>query len=185
MYIVNPIPHMGYQRLLGGYIPGLIDPTCGRYCLKALLRYWYEKRNGGRRIRILNLEKPKTWWKNWISYDAYDDYPHASELLVESGRKPNTVDSWEQLLMDVGPIIICGSGIGTAASFVGHYILLIGIDKENANQAFHYLDPLVGRQVKNSPWTMNDRIERCLVFAQPDISEKLNRSDKYFTVPGA
>lgn len=174
---------MEYQRLLGGYIPGLIDPTCGRYCLKSLLKYWHEKKQGGVRATRLTIAKPTSGWGDWIGYDAYDDYPHAKELLVESGDKPSSKQAWIELLMRVGPIILAGSGLGAAASFVGHYILLVGVDTDSKNEMFHYLDPLVGNQVKTAAWEpMQERIEACLVYAQHDISTKLNRSNKYFTV---
>lgn len=182
VYIINPVPDMEYQRLLGGYLPGLIDPTCGRYCLKSLLKYWYEKRQGGRRITRLTLDKPKSGWGDWIGFDAYDDYPHANEILVQTSVKPASAQAWVELLIAVGPVIICGDGVGTASSFVGHYILLVGIDPDQKNETFHFLDPLVGNEVRTAPWTMQQRIEPFLVYASADITEKLNRSHKYFTV---
>ena len=181
-YLIDPIPDMEYQRFLGGYVPGLFDPTCGRYCLKSLLKYWYGKKEGGRRITRLTLEKPKSGWGDWIGFDSYNDYPHAKEILVVTGDKPASADSWQELLMRAGPVIICGNGVGTASSFVGHYILLVGIYPEKENETFYYLDPLVGNEVKKAAWTMEQCIEGCLVYAQSDIAEKLNDSDQYFTV---
>jgi|GEM_PF-3444699 len=182
MYMINPIPNMEYQRLLGGYIPGLIDPTCGRYCLKSLLKYWHEKQGGTRATR-LSITPPTSGWGDYIGFDAYDDYPHAKDLLVESGDKPASSDSWEELLMRVGPIILAGSGLGQAASWVGHYILLVGVDSSSKTQTFYYLDPLVGDKVQTAAWLpMQQRIVNCLVYAQSDIATKLNRGHKYFLV---
>jgi hypothetical protein len=177
------MPDMEYQRLLGGYIPGLIDPTCGRYCLKSLLKYWHEKKEGGSRATRLAIAKPTSGWGNWIGYDAYDDYPHAKELLVESGEKPSSVIAWHELLTRVGPIILAGNGLGAASSWVGHYILLVGVDTDSKVETFYYLDPLVGNVLKKAAWEpMQNRIEACLVYAQSDISRKLDRSNRYFTV---
>lgn len=182
-YTIDPIPDMEYQRLLGGYIPGLIDPTCGRYCLKSLLKYWYQKREGGgRRVTRIGLEKPNAGWGNWLGFDPYDDYPQAKELLIESYWKPASADSWLELILKVGPIIICGKGVGTASPYVGHYILLVGIHPETPDETFHYLDPLVGNEVKRAPQAMQEKIEPLLVYAKDDIATKLNRSESYFTI---
>lgn len=182
-YIINPIPDMEYQRLLGGIIPGLIDPTCGRYCLKSLLKYWHEKR-GQRRATRINIVPPESGWGDWVAYDAYNDYPHAKDILVRSGYKPGSPNAWEEHLVNLqGPIILAGKGLGDAASFVGHYILLVGVFPETPNATFHYLDPLVGAQVQTAPFEpMQTNIRRCLVYAKGDICDTLSRSDRYFTV---
>lgn len=178
-YLVTPMPHMEYQRLLGGYIPGLIDPTCGRYCLKSLLKYWHEKKTGAHVTR-LTIDKPAKTVSDWIGFDPHDDYQGAADILVESYTKPTSKASWEQKLRQAGPIIISGSGIGTAARFVGHYILLVGINPDSDTETFYYLDPLVGNEVRTSPWTMQDSITNILVHATSDIQQKLDHGHRYF-----
>ena len=76
-FTINPIPEMVSQRF--SYVPQflpIIDPTCGRYCLKSLLKYWYEKKTNVRYQDIL-LPKPASRVRDWIAYDPYDDYQHA------------------------------------------------------------------------------------------------------------
>lgn len=182
LFKIDPIPDMEYQRLLGGFVPGLIDPTCGRYCLKSLLKYWCEKSGGPRATRMI-IDKPKSGWGDWIAYDAYDDYPHAKDILIEDGYKPGSKGSWIEFLQGNGPIILAGNGLGAASSIVGHYILLVGVDDASDLATFHYLDPLVGNEVKTAGWLpMQENIINCLVYAQKDILKKLNKSSKYFTV---
>jgi len=183
---IDLIPDMEYQRYgPWGVIP---DLTCGRYCLKSLLKYWHEKAGMGHVTR-LTLEAPASTLSHWAGYDAWNDYQHAAELLVHDTSKPNTARGWElRLIYAKGPIIIGGRGVGAAfQGFWGygaipHAILLTGINPANVNATFEYLDPLRGNGVQTAPWTMQARIYADLVYAQHDITNKLGLNPgKYYT----
>lgn len=182
-YLINSIPDMECQKLFDGRIPKLIDPTCGRYCLKSLLKYWHEQKQEGERVTRIALQKPKSFIRNWTGFDAYNDYPYADDILVKTRDKPESLEAWQALLMQVGPIIICGKGIGSASRFAGHYLLLLGIDPDNEKDSFYYLDPLEGNKIMKADISMQKRIGWPLIYAQSDIVAKLNdNSVQYFTV---
>jgi hypothetical protein len=183
-YLINPMPHMGDQRLFGGHVRGFIDPTCGRYCLRALLKYWREKAGQGNAGRM-KLPKPNSFVRNRIGYDPYDDYQYSNELLVEDwGNLPGSINAWEELMIALdGPIILRGRGLGAAASFVSHFILLVGADQEK--DEFSFLDPLRGNVLRTeAAETMLPKIARPYVYAKPDIQTKLIADDKYFRIKG-
>lgn len=186
VYRIDPIPDMECQR----YGPfGLIpDLTCGRYCLKSLLKHWHEKAGLGRVTR-LTLPAPASRLRPWAMYDPYTDYQHAPALLVHDGSRPNSRQGWElRLIYAKGPIIVSGRGIGAAFAGIGgygalaHSILLVGVDSANVNATFEYLDPLRGNAIQTAPWTMQARIDSDLVYAQHDITTKLAANPgQYYT----
>lgn len=164
---VNPMPEMVSQRLLPSFMPTLpiIDPTCGRYCLKALLKYHYEVLTTIRAPDV-NLPRPTTYWKHWAAYDPYDDFQLGPDTLIESYDRPGSLQAWETLLRQVGPIIL--SGILGQAS-VPHFILLVGTDT-NGDGTFRFKDPLAGDVIGQETYgTMQPRIETPLVYARNDI----------------
>jgi hypothetical protein len=180
-FVVNPVPEMVSQRL----VPALnfkpmiyaIDPTCGRYCLKALLKYWIEVKQ---HVRVsdsgLLLPRPpkpglKSWvtlgdwvdiskWDpHWIAYDPMKDFQHADNFLVQ-GSKPGNIGGWKTHLENNGPTILSGP-LGAAS--VGHYILLIGADTDNPG--FIYKDPLTGDVEKEESFaSMQSRIDDEIVY---------------------
>jgi hypothetical protein len=171
VFHVNPIPEMVSQRFsfLPSFIP-IIDPTCGRYCLKSLLKYWYEVTTGAR-LTDVTLPKPASRLADWIGFDPVDDFPHGKALLAESSNIPQTPEAWIALLRRTGPIILAGR-LGQA-TFVGHYILLVGMSSDGPAK-FHYKDPLAGDGVQSEAFaTMQARIETPLVFARADITTKI------------
>ena len=180
-FVVNPVPEMVSQRL----VPALnfkpmiyaIDPTCGRYCLKALLKYWIEVKqhvrvtDGG--LMLPRPVKPTNWkwlslsdWldldtydPHWIGYDPMRDFQQADNFLVQ-GSKPDSLASWKTHLENNGPTILSGK-LGAAS--VGHYILLIGADTDTAN--FVFKDPLTGDDQKEEAFaTMQPRIDNEIVY---------------------
>lgn len=169
-FTINPIPEMVSQRFkyLPKFLP-IIDPTCGRYCLKSLLKYWYEKKANVRYQDIL-LPKPANRLSDWIAYDPYDDYQHAPNLLLESYDIPTTADQWIKLLQDNGPIILRGV-LGEAS--VSHFILLIGASSDNP-QTLSFKDPLAGDVVTTEAYAgMASRIVGPLVYGRSDIMSHL------------
>ncbi len=181
-YRINPIPDMECQRI------GLLaDLTCGRYCLKSLLKYWHQKSGRPRADRI-TIPKPASRLKDWMAYDPMGDYQHAAALLVAPNTMPTTMLGWEQLMTRVdGPIILGGTGLGGAFAGLGpipgvpHAILLIGANAASGN--FMYLDPLVGNVPQTVPFQpMQNRIDD-LVHSQPDIAAKISVANHpYYTV---
>lgn len=187
-FIVDVIPHMEDQRFFGGRLARwAIDPTCGRYALKSLLKYFYEKRDG---VRVTNVNVGHKYaddtpeygkssslleficevgayaLSNRVGYDPYDNFPRAEELL-EKGRRPDSALGWCFLLQCCGPIIVSGQPLGAAAA-VGHVILVVGIDTDKQN--FYYLDSLVGEDVQTAPFLpMNNNICTEIVRAKANI----------------
>lgn len=176
-YMVEPIPEMGDQRILPGILPNFAHSlTCGRYCLKALLRFHYEALLGARPIKA-QLPKAQDEIKRIAAYDPYDDFDYSNELLEETlAPAPSTVEAWMKLLEQRGPIIVCGKGIGKARG-VGHYILIIGVEKGNPSGMFSYLDPLRGSVTLRDDFKkIRDKIE-CRVSARADIGRSQARLD--------
>lgn len=163
---VNPMPEMVSQRLLPAFMPTLpiIDPTCGRYCLKALLKHHYERLTTIRAPDV-TLPRPRSWLKNWIAYDPHDDFQLGAQMLHESSDLPATLQAWENLLRLVGPIILPGV-LGQAS--VPHFILLVGTDTTSNN--FRFKDPLAGDAIAEESFlTMQERIETPIVYARQTI----------------
>jgi hypothetical protein len=149
----------------------IIDPTCGRYCLKALLKYLYEKNNGVR-LQDITLPRPASGMKDWMGYDPYDDFQFADLLLETSHAKPATPAAWTDKLRQCGPIILQGTGIGHAR-YVGHYILLVGMT-DGPTAQFHYKDPLVGDAIQvDDHATLDPKIEVPLIHAAANSGAKL------------
>jgi hypothetical protein len=166
------MPEMVSQKFLLGtllHLP-IIDPTCGRYCLKALLKYCCEV-NLGIRPEEIELPRPASRIKDWVAYDPYNDFQYAAEMLEEPDNIPTSIASWINLLRTRGPIILNGV-LGTAC--VSHFILLVGADSDEP-QKFFYKDPLVGDEVKNEAFaTMQERI-KCLTYAKLNIGLHLTK----------
>jgi hypothetical protein len=200
-FILNPRPHMEDQRFfparscvaqvpyVGKIVKIWIDPTCGRYALKSLLK-WHKERHTG--TPVTSIEVGHQYGKvpqleatsgkaeyaleyflylasNWIAYDPIVNYPDAAALLTQQS-KPTTISDWQKILYSNGPIIL--SGVLGAAS-IPHAILLIGVDYA-APGAFFYLDPLSGDVVKEEPFpNMQNRIEDQIVFGKKNIGAQL------------
>lgn len=164
-FTINPMPEMISQRLLPAFMPTLpiIDPTCGRYCLKALLKHHYERLTTIRAPDI-TLPRPTTRWKDWIAYDPYDDFQLGQQMLQETNDIPRTLQDWEDRLRQHGPIILTGI-LGQAS--VHHFILLVGTDDRGY---FRFKDPLAGDVIGEEAFaSMQPRIGRPIVYARPAI----------------
>lgn len=185
-YMINPVPDMECQRYGPfGMVP---DLTCGRYCLKSLLKYWHEK-TFHVRINRLELPRPASTLSHWIGYDPWTDYQHGQALMFQANKPQNRQD-WEALITRVaGPIILTGDGIGHAFRGLGpipacgHVILLIGVDGASANQTFTYLDPLVGNAPQVESFAaMDPRIDQEVTYAKPWIRDLLSQPNHgYYT----
>jgi hypothetical protein len=183
-YLIDPIPDMEYQR----YGPfGLVpDLTCGRYCLKSLLKYWHYKA-AGERVTRLELPRPASTLRHWMGYDPWDDYQHSHALLRQS-QKPADARAWEALITYArGPIIVSGDGIGRAfrgagpIPAIGHVVLLIGVDANNRHTTFIYLDPLVGNAVQTASFAdMHHRIDTPVTYARSTIVRDLSAANHAF-----
>jgi hypothetical protein len=171
-YLVDPMPEMVSQRLIANFLP-VIDPTCGRYCLKALLKYLYEKHKGVR-LKDIILPKPASRLSDWMAYDPIADFQLGEKLLRASSVKPENPAGWTALLKERGPIILQGTGLGQAG-FLGHFILLVGMT-EGAAAQFHFKDPLAGDDVGTADYArMNPKIDIPLIFAKWDIGAEFAR----------
>jgi hypothetical protein len=170
-YKVNPMPEMVSQTFWIGSVLHLpiIDPTCGRYCLKGLLKYHWEIHFKQRLVDIA-LPKPKSRVKDWIAYDPFDDFQLSGELLSESSDLPTTADGWIARLKARGPIVLSGK-LGKAS--VPHFILLVGVNSD-APAKFYFKDPLVGDKLGEEAFaTMQPRIETPMVYGRLDIAAAL------------
>lgn len=172
-YTINPLPEMVSQKFWVGKMLGLpiIDPTCGRYCLKALLKYHIEVHRGVR-LQDVSLPKPKSTQSDWWGYDPYDDFQYAPQMLSEDSALPKTAADWIALLQQRGPIILRGV-LGNAS--VSHFILLVGANSDGAGQ-FHFKDPLVGDAVGHAPFaTMQPKIDVPMVYGRRDIAGAIGK----------
>ncbi|MCK5818530.1 MAG: hypothetical protein KAH18_04605 [Psychromonas sp.] len=134
----------------------------------------------------IKLPSSKKFWEldYWIGWDIETNYPLAKNIIEKQYWKPNTPDGWLQIIMEYGPVIISGVGIGMAGNNVGfrHSILLIGASK-NIDETFYYLDPLIGYKIMKAPWTMNEIIDPELYFATIFIKEHLSlHCNEYFSI---
>jgi hypothetical protein len=170
-YKINPMPEMVSQKLWIGVKTGLplIDPTCGRYCLKALLKYHIEVHC---KVRVPDISLPRRWsYTTWVGYDPYDDFSLAKDMLRESDDKPKDAAAWIERLKLFGPAIL--SGYLGNAHVVSHYILLVGASSDGAGK-FYYKDPLVGDDVKEESFaSMQPKIELPIVVAKGTIGAEL------------
>ena len=166
-----------------------IDPTCGRYCLKSLLK-WHKGLVTGKRETSIEVthrfgEPPQFGQtsgraeyaleymlylaSNWVAYDPVVNFPDA-EALLEQDNKPTSIGGWVATLQAHGPIII--TGVLGAAS-VPHVILLVGADDAGSG-TFYYLDPLAGDVLKDEPYAgMQNRIDTQIVYGKQNIGVKL------------
>lgn len=170
-YQIHPLPEMVDQRFAPGTLPNwCIDPTCGRYCLKALLKFHFETLTGGK-VSEVKLPKATSRFGDIVGYDPYDDFPLASVLLEERyGNHPTTTAAWIQKLKTHGPVILSGTGIGHAKT-VGHYILLVG--GSTHHDQLYYMDPLRGNDIfKEDSSSMQGKIDGC-VYAKTGIGNAL------------
>lgn len=187
-FSIDPLPDMERQV----YGPGGIihDLTCGRYCLKSLLKYWHERAGNGR-ITRLNLTGAVPFLANWYGFSPLHDYEHAYALLRHRNGVPPTRAVWLHALLAHGPIILMGRGIGGGFAGFGpfpairHSILLTGIRTDDANATFRYLDPLMGNQVQTAPWAMQRLIEPPIVYGAGNIRTLLGgiAHRQYYTRP--
>mgnify|MGYP000936652678 CR=1 FL=1 len=202
-FILNPLPHMEDQRFfparsrvalipyVGKIVKIAIDPTCGRYCLKSLLK-WHKGQQTEPKTRVTSIEvghrfgEPPQLEKssgraeyaleyflylasNWVAYDPVVNFPDA-EALLEQGIKPTTISGWQQILYSHGPIIL--TGILGAAS-IPHVILLVGVDYDPPG-TFYYLDSLAGDELKEEPFAaMQPRIDDQIVYGKKNIGAAL------------
>lgn len=200
-FILNPLPHMEDQRFfparsrvaavpyVGKIVKIAIDPTCGRYCLKSLLK-WHKGQATGTSVTAIEvghrhgpppqleqtggraeyaLEYMLYLASNWVAYDPVVNFPDA-EALLEQGNKPTTISGWQNILYAHGPIII--TGVLGAAS-IPHVILLVGVDYDGAGR-FFYLDPLAGNVLKDEPFAgMQGRIDTQIVYGKKNIGGKI------------
>lgn len=178
---------MESQRFFWGYIPGLIDPTCQRYCFKAFLKYWYEKAYGEKHVLQIELTTclSKLKINHWIRWSIECDYQQRCEILLKSYNRNHlsSKSMWAFFIQQNGPIIVSGYGIGSANRFINHAILIIGMDTNSEDKAFIYLDPLVGPEIQRAPWSMNNKFSYPIIYAKPKIIQTLrHNSEKYFTV---
>ena len=167
VYQVDPLPEMVDQRLSPGKLPNwAIDPTCGKYCLMALLKHHFEKLTG---LRCSDVQLPKStsFLGDLVGYDPYDDFPLSGNLLNEQyGGHPNTIGGWLTKLKNHGPIIVNGKGVGHATT-VRHFILLVGAN--TFSDELYYMDPLRGLDVFKADFaTLNGKIDGC-VYAKANI----------------
>lgn len=137
-FILSPLPHMEDQRFfpahsslanvpyVGGIFKTAIDPICGRYCLKSLLK-WHRGRVTGNFTMDIELEhqysKPQfnqqkgtsdfvlkhlqNLTSNWFSYAPILNFTNA-QAMIEEGTKPKSIIGWNRYLNAHGPIILGG-----------------------------------------------------------------------------
>ena len=194
-YRIDPIPDMECQyRGPGGFIP---DLTCGRYCLKSLLKYWHQKAGRGR-ITRLEIPPPKNkqaYWvqnqiANWVGYDFWTDYEHAQDLMWQADR-PADAAAWLKLIREVGgPLLLTGPGIGGAYKgmwpipAVGHVILLIGVNTDHP-ASLEYLDPLVGNLMRAETLAaMDGHIDDKVTCTKPGMVRKITMPGQTYYTPG-
>ena len=148
-YMVNPLPTMRHQ-----WRPGLglfFDPNCGWYAQIAAMR---------QRAAALGLNgDPKQLQPNstWYGFDPNTD----GSQFTRNFYKPSSLNGWETLLANNGPLIVSGKLGGADWGFlggVGHYILIVGTDRTGpaANHKLKYLDPLQGKAVRSGRFTHLD-----------------------------
>ncbi|WP_108259234.1 papain-like cysteine protease family protein [Mangrovicoccus ximenensis] len=151
--VLDPEPVMHDQRLSkrtgASFLPNIaIDPTCGRYALKALLKWHYRKQTGVTAEGV-TLPRPSNPFKSLAAYDPENDFRHFGTLLAAPDNLPGTIGDYVDMLGNFGPLIANGSGVGKAGASVGHYILLVGADA--ATGTLYYKDPLRGDQLFDEP----------------------------------
>jgi hypothetical protein len=200
-FILNPLPHMEDQRFfparsrvaalpyVGKIVKVAIDPTCGRYCLKSLLK-WHKSQATGTPVTSIEvghrygqapqlqqtsgraeyaLEYILYLASNWVAYDPVGNFPDAEKLLKQD-IKPTTIGGWQNILYSYGPIII--TGVLGAAS-IPHVILLVGVDYD-APGKFYYLDPLAGDVLKEEAFAgMQGRIDTQIVYGKKNIRAQI------------
>jgi hypothetical protein len=178
-FVVAPMPTMECQTFQVGklhrYLAWIIDPTCGRYCLKSLLKHWHERTTG---IRAHDaVLAPTAGYSRFIAFDPFDDFPANAELLIEERQRtlfPQNLDDWIALMTASGPVILNGI-LGRAS--VSHFILLIGADSDSGE--FIFKDPLVGDAEGRAGFAaMQGRIDT-IVYAGPNMVTRLAQNVQF------
>jgi hypothetical protein len=187
--MVSPMPAMSDQRLGkrtgASFLPDIfIDPTCGRYTLKSLLKHHYERLNNITPENVV-MPKPVSKLSDLIAYDPETDFQYFDDLLVAPDYLPASLNAYVDLLTRFGPIIVAGKGVGHAGSLVGHFILLVGGDSDANPGTLSYKDPLRGDALFTETYvTLGPKIT-WLCHARVDIGDGLNRVGLAFQVAAA
>lgn len=149
--LVNPMPHMQRQN----------DLNCGYFCERALLAYWFQRLNNNQSFRHLRLDKTKL-----LGYEPHGNHRIEDlDNLIYKDTIPRDLQTWEDLLNKVGPVIVSGklggadwgtwklpTPMGTKKwkAGCGHFVLIVGTDL-GANKIC-YKDPLQGDVIKSKDY---------------------------------
>lgn len=159
------MPTMLDQRILGP----LIDPVCGAYCLKALLKHHFERIYNKRPDKV-EIPRSTRILRNIAGFDPYYDFKYAKKLLHCTAFDPAyTHETIVKALKQYGPIIISGKGLGHAGRSIGHVILLVGGSTLDGKELLHFKDPLRGDDIFTEEFSQIKSKLPTMVFGKDDI----------------
>ncbi len=120
-----------------------VDLNCGRYCTESAMKWWAQTLRwdiGNDVFHLLPEPTPKTIFSVKASWSPGVE----GKDFTKSVTKPTNLLEWENAINKNGPLIVSGALGDAYLVWVGHYILIIGVDR-HGNQLI-CKDPLKGNQ---------------------------------------
>lgn len=127
-----------------------VDLNCGRYCVESAIRWWGEGSGMNLKPDIFHeLPEPtpkevKFWGISWGSVKASWSPGVEGQAFTVAIDKPTSLLKWKNAIDALGPLTVSGDLGNAIVTYVGHYILVVGVDL--ATQELICKDPLKGNK---------------------------------------
>ena len=138
-----------------------VDLNCGRYCTEAAMKWWAQSlywNIGADVFHTLPEPTPKSVLGGLFSVKASWSPAVEGSAFTNALPKPATLGKWEQAIAAYGPLIVSGDLGDAIIVWVGHYILIVGVDLHKRQLICK--DPLKGNETVRYDFDwIQDRIE--------------------------
>jgi len=137
-----------------------VDLNCGRYCTESAMKWWAQnlRWNIGRDVfHQLPEPTPKSVLGVFSVKASWSPAVEGSEF-TDAIAKPATLGEWRDAIARSGPLIVSGDLGDAIIVWVGHYVLIVGVDIHG--QQLLCKDPLKGNEIvrRDFDW-IQDRIK--------------------------
>ena len=138
----------------------LVDLNCGRYCTESAMKWWAQTLGwniGGDVFHQLPEPTPKSVFGMFSVKASWSPAVEGSEFTVDIA-KPATLGGWRDAITRHGPLIVSGDLGDAIITWVGHYVLIVGVDLHGRQLLCK--DPLKGNEIvrRDFDW-IQDRIK--------------------------
>jgi len=120
-----------------------VDLNCGRYCVESAMKWWAQNLRwniGDDVFHQLPEPTPKSFLGLSVSWSPGNE----GSAFTKAVAKPDSLDEWDEAIQANGPLIVSGKLGDAIVTWVGHYILVVGVDR--GNQQLVCKDPLKGNE---------------------------------------